>query len=114
MRSAIGFGLCGGLDSALRGGDVVIGARVLSGGAGVMVDESVARELAARLRAAGERVSLDAVAGVEAPVLTRAAKAELRKATMAASVDTGSAIAARPSPSRASSAIPPTANCRLS
>ncbi len=60
-----------------------------------MADESIAHKLAARLRAAGERVSLGAVAGVDAPVLTRAAKAELRNATMAASVDMESQIAAR-------------------
>jgi nucleoside phosphorylase len=86
-------------------------------GASVMADEPVARQLAARLGAAGERVSLGAVAGVDAPVLTRAAKAKLRNATMAAAVDMESGIAARfaarPSPSCASSAIPPSAICRL-
>jgi adenosylhomocysteine nucleosidase len=91
----ISFGLCGGLDPALRSGDVVIGTQVLAGGAGLVVDQNVARELAARLGAAGERVSLVAVAGVDAPILTTAAKAELRKATMAASVDMESHIAAR-------------------
>jgi len=95
FRLAISFGLCGGLDPALRSGDVVIGARVLCGGAGVVADERVARELAARLAAAGERVSLGAVVGVDAPVLTGAAKAELRRATMAAAVDMESGVAAR-------------------
>lgn len=95
LRLTVSFGLCGGLDPALRSGDVVIGTRVVAGGASVVADESVAHELAARLRAAGERVSLGAVADVEAPVLTRAAKAELRNATMAAAVDMESQIAAR-------------------
>ncbi|MGO9771562.1 MAG: phosphorylase [Roseiarcus sp.] len=95
LRLAISFGLCGGLDPAVRSGDVVIGARVLSGGAEFIADESVARQLAARLAAAGERVRLGAVAGVDAPVLTRAAKARLRQATGAVAVDMESGIAAR-------------------
>jgi adenosylhomocysteine nucleosidase len=95
FRLMISFGLCGGLDPALRSGDVVIGTRVLAGGASLIADESVARELAARLGAAGERVSVGAVAGVDAPVLTRGAKTELRNATMAVGVDMESQIAAR-------------------
>ena len=81
FRLIISFGLCGGLDPALRSGDVVIGTRVLAGGTSVVADHGVARELAARLGAAGERVSLGAVAAVDAPILTRAAKAALRNAT---------------------------------
>jgi hopanoid-associated phosphorylase len=95
LRLVVSFGLCGGLDPALRSGDVVIGAQVLCGGADVRTDESVARQLAARLAAAGERVRLGAVAGVDAPVLTRAAKARLRQATGAVAVDMESGIAAR-------------------
>jgi hopanoid-associated phosphorylase len=95
FRLIVSFGLCGGLDPALRSGDVVIGTRVVAGGASVMADESVARELAARLGSAGERVSLGAVAGVDAPILTRTAKDALRKATMAVGVDMESQIAAR-------------------
>ncbi len=95
FRLMISFGLCGGLDPALRSGDVVIGTRVLAGGASIIADESVARELAARLGAAGEHVTLGAVAAVDAPILTRAAKAALRNATMAVGVDVESQIAAR-------------------
>jgi adenosylhomocysteine nucleosidase len=95
LQLTISFGLCGGLDPALRSGDIVIGTSALAGGAAVLADESITRDLAARLQAAGERVSVGAVAGVDAPVLTRLAKAELRKATMAAAVDMESHIAAR-------------------
>jgi adenosylhomocysteine nucleosidase len=95
FRLIVSFGLCGGLDPALRSGDIFIGTRVVAGGASVMADESVARELAARLGSAGERVSLGAVAGVDAPILTRTAKDALRKATMAVGVDMESQIAAR-------------------
>jgi adenosylhomocysteine nucleosidase len=95
FRLTISFGLCGGLDPALRSGDVIVGTRVLAGGATVMADESVARELAARLGAAGERVRLGVIAGVDAPVLTRVAKAELRNATMAVAVDMESHVAGR-------------------
>jgi adenosylhomocysteine nucleosidase len=91
----ISFGLCGGLDPALRTGDVVIGTQVMAGGASVVADESVARELAGRLGAAGEHVTLGAVAAVDAPILTRAAKDALWKATMAVGVDMESQIAAR-------------------
>lgn len=94
-RLLISFGLCGGLDPALRSGDVVIGTRVIADGASVMADESIARELAARLRAAGERVTLGAVAGVDGPVMTQAAKAEIRDATSADSLDMESQIVAR-------------------
>ena len=95
VRLTISFGLCGGLDPALRSGDVVIGTRVLAGGASVVADESVTRELAARLGAAGEHVTLGAVAAVGAPILTRAAKDALWKATAAVGVDMESQIAAR-------------------
>lgn len=91
----ISFGICGGLDPSLRSGDIVIGTQVVTDSASVMTDERVAHELAARLTAAGERVHLGAVAGVDAPVMTRDAKAELRKATKASSVDMESQIAAR-------------------
>lgn len=91
----ISFGICGGLDPNLRSGDVVVGAQVVTDGVSLTADESVAQELAARLTAAGERVHLGVVAGVDTPVLTRAAKAKLRQATKAISVDMESQIAAR-------------------
>lgn len=91
----VSFGICGGLDPSLRSGDVIVGAEVVTDSVSMMTDESVARELAARLAAAGERVRLGVVAGVVAPVLTRAAKAELHRATKAVSVDMESQIAAR-------------------
>jgi hopanoid-associated phosphorylase len=95
LRLTISFGICGGLDPSLRSGDIIVGTHVVADGASVTTDEHVARELVARLKAAGERVRLGVVAGVDAPVLTRAAKAELHKATNAASVDMESQIAAR-------------------
>jgi adenosylhomocysteine nucleosidase len=95
LRLTISFGLCGGLDPALQSGDIVIGTQVLAGGGAIKADETVSRELAARLGAAGERVSLGAVVGVDAPVLTRGAKAKLRNATMAVAVDMQSQIVAR-------------------
>jgi hopanoid-associated phosphorylase len=95
MGLTVSFGICGGLDPSLRSGDIVIGTQVVTEDSSVMTDERVAVALAARLTAAGERVSLGVVAGVDAPVLTRAAKAELRRATKAASVDMESQIAAR-------------------
>ncbi len=94
-RLTISFGICGALDPSLRSGDIIIGTHVVTDGDVVMADEEVTWALAARLKAAGERVKIGAVVGVDAPVLTRAAKAELRKATKGASVDMESQIAAR-------------------
>jgi hopanoid-associated phosphorylase len=95
IRLAISFGLCGGLDATLESGDVVVATRALGGGESLPADEAVARALADRLQAAGERVRLGAVADAAAPVLTRAAKAELRRVSEAIAVDMESAAAAR-------------------
>jgi hopanoid-associated phosphorylase len=92
---AISFGLCGGLDPALQSGDVVVGTRALAGGESLPADEGVARALADRLRARGERVRFGAVVDAAAPVLARAAKAELRRTTEGIAVDMESAAAGR-------------------
>jgi adenosylhomocysteine nucleosidase len=95
IRLAISFGLCGGLDPALRCGDFVIGTRVMADGHSLDADLGTARLLAQRLAAAGERAHLGAMACVDAPVLTTRAKAELHLATGAAGVDMESLIAGR-------------------
>ena len=90
----VSWGLCGGLDPRLRPGDLILGAEVVSNEGAVRTDEAVTASLArAPPRDAGARVVIERVAAADAPVLTAAAKADLRRATGAAAVDMESLIA---------------------
>ena len=89
----VSWGLCGGLDPRLRPGDLILGAEVVSDEGAVRADEAVTASLAQRLGHAGARVVVERLAASDAPVLTAAAKAELRRATDAAGVDMESLIA---------------------
>jgi len=89
----ISWGLCGGLDPRLRPGDLILAKEVVSEDGAIRTDEAVTSLLAQRLVGAGARVVVDRLAGAVAPVLTAAAKAELRCATGAAAVDMESRIA---------------------
>jgi adenosylhomocysteine nucleosidase len=91
----VSWGLCGGLDPRLRPGDLILGAEVVSDEGAVRTDEAVTLSLAQRLGGAGERVSVERLAASNAPVLTAAAKADLRRASGAAGVDMESLIAGR-------------------
>jgi hopanoid-associated phosphorylase len=91
----VSWGLCGGLDPRLRPGDLILGAEVVSEEDAVRTDEAVTLSLAQRLLGAGARVVVERLAASDAPVLTAAAKAELRRATGAAGVDMESLIAGR-------------------
>jgi adenosylhomocysteine nucleosidase len=89
----VSWGLCGALDPRFRPGDLVLGAEVVSGGGAVRADEAVTSSLAQRLGGAGVRVVVERLAASDAPILTAAAKAELRRATGAVAVDMESLIA---------------------
>ena len=89
----VSWGLCGGLDPRLRPGGLILGAEVVSDQGVVRTDETVTSSLAQRLSSAGARVVVERVASADAPVLTAAAKADLRRATQAAAVDMESLIA---------------------
>jgi hypothetical protein len=92
----ISWGLCGGLDPKLRPGDLILGAEVVSNDGAVRTDEAVTASLAERLVGAGARVVVvERLAASDAPVVTAAAKADLRRATEAAGVDMESLIAGR-------------------
>ena len=91
----VSWGLCGGLDPRLRPGDLILGAELISTDGAVRTDEAVTSSLARRLPAAGARVHIERVAAADAPVLTAAAKADLRRASGAAAVDMESLIAGR-------------------
>jgi len=89
----VSWGLCGGLDPRLRPGDLILGAEVVSDEGSFRADEAVASSLSQRLGSAGARVAVERLAASDAPVLTAAAKADLRRATGAAGVDMESLIA---------------------
>jgi adenosylhomocysteine nucleosidase len=89
----VSCGLCGGLDPRLRPGDLILGAGVVSDKGAVRTDEAVTASLAERLVGAGARVVVERLAASEAPVVTAAAKAALRRAAGAAGVDMESLIA---------------------
>jgi adenosylhomocysteine nucleosidase len=89
----VSWGLCGALDPRFRPGDLILGAEVVSDEGAVRADEAVTSSLAQRLRSAGARVVIERLAASDGPVLSAAAKAELRRATGAAGVDMESLIA---------------------
>ncbi len=89
------WGVCGGLDSRLRPGDLVVGAEVVSGEGSIRTDQAVTSALERRLIDAGARVVVERLAAADAPVLTVGAKAELRRATGGAAVDMESLLAGR-------------------
>jgi hypothetical protein len=94
-RLVMSWGICGGLDSRLRPGDLVIGAELISGEGSIRSDDAIASSLERRLIDAGRRVVLERIAAADAPVLSAVAKAELRSATGASAVDLESLIAGR-------------------
>jgi adenosylhomocysteine nucleosidase len=91
----VSWGVCGGLDSRLRPGDVVVGSAVVSDDGDIVTDEAVRSSLERRLRAVGARVVVERVAAADAPVLTVRAKTDLRRATGASAVDMESLTAGR-------------------
>jgi adenosylhomocysteine nucleosidase len=91
----VSWGLCGGLDPRLRPGDLILGAEVVADEGAVRTDDAVTLSLAQRLGGAGVRVSVQRLAASNAPVLTAAAKRDLRRASGAAAVDMESLIAGR-------------------
>jgi adenosylhomocysteine nucleosidase len=95
VANVISWGLCGGLDPRLRPGDLILGAEVVSAEGRIVTDDAVTSSLARRLTDAGARVAIERVAGVDSPVSTTRAKAELRVATGAAAVDMESLTAGR-------------------
>ncbi len=91
----ISWGICGGLDSRLRPGDIILGVEVVSAEGSIRTDEAVTSSLKQRLINARARIVLERLAAADAPVLTVGAKAELHRATGAAAVDMESLTAGR-------------------
>lgn len=87
----ISFGLCGGLDPALRAGDLVLSLEVMTAEGALSPRADVFERLALLLPDARK----GPMAGVDAPLLTAVAKQAARAATGAAACDMESAAAAR-------------------
>lgn len=91
----ISWGVCGGLNSRLRPGDVILGTEIVSDDGSIRTDEAVTSSLERRLIDAGARIVVERLAAADAPVLTVGAKAELHSVTGAAAVDMESLTAGR-------------------
>jgi hopanoid-associated phosphorylase len=94
FRAVISFGVAGGLDPALKSGDIVVATEVLAGDdrwlAELPLNESQIAGMALKRR----RVVRGGLAGVEQVIAARAGKAALWSETGAAAVDMESHIAA--------------------
>jgi adenosylhomocysteine nucleosidase len=118
LRMVVSFGMCGGLDPALRCGDIVLGTDVVSGGESVMPDAALTQALKRRLVDGGQRLTLGRIVGANAPILTGKEKSALRNATAAVAVDMESLAAglfakARGTPFAVLRAVNDPANCDL-
>jgi hypothetical protein len=89
------LGLCAGLDPRLRPGNPVTGDEASFREEHGRTNEGAASALTRRLSEAGEQVSAECFAAVEAPLLAADEKPQLRLATGAAAVDMESLIAGR-------------------
>jgi hopanoid-associated phosphorylase len=94
IRGVISFGVAGGLDPALRPGDVVVATEVLAGDTRWLAGLTLNEELIASVALGRSRVVRGGLAGVEQVVAARSVKAALRLETGAAAVDMESHIAA--------------------
>jgi adenosylhomocysteine nucleosidase len=94
FRGVISFGVAGGLDPALKSGDVVVATEVLAGDTRWLAGSALNEEMIASVALRRRRVVRGGLAGVEQIVAARDGKAALRSETGAAAVDMESHIAA--------------------
>ena len=94
FRGVISFGVAGGLDPALKSGDVVVATEVTAGDTRWLAGTSLNEELITSIALKRRRVVRGGLAGVEQVVAGRSCKAALRSETGAAAVDMESHIAA--------------------
>ncbi len=94
FRGVISFGVAGGLDPALRSGDVVVATEVLSGDTRFLADMALNEEMVASATLKRRKIVRGGLAGVEQVIAARACKAALRSETGASAVDMESHIAA--------------------
>jgi adenosylhomocysteine nucleosidase len=85
--AVVSFGLAGGLDPALRAGDVIVAETVRDGAQSFDADPALRKVLMEGLISAGLRAREGVVVGVDAPVMTAADKSALRERSGAIAVD---------------------------
>ncbi len=94
FSAIVSFGLAGGLDHALRPGDLVIADTVVSGDDRHKTHGRLSDALAEGAAARGCRTIPGAIVGVDQPAMDRHAKTRLRERARAAAVDMESHLAA--------------------
>lgn len=94
IRGVISFGVAGGLDPALKPGDVVVATEVMAGARRWETTEALSAELIAGAGLGHRTAVRGGLAGVEKVIGTQVGKAALRSETGAAAVDMESHIAA--------------------
>jgi hopanoid-associated phosphorylase len=94
VRGVISFGVAGGLDPALKSGDVVVATEVMAGENRWLAASALSEELITGAGLGRQRVIRGGLAGVERVVAAQSGKAALRSQTGAAAVDMESHIAA--------------------
>jgi len=94
LKAVISFGIAGGLDPALEPGNLVLAVRVHYGSQTWTADPPLVSSLSQNFAAAGLATRHGAIAGVDAPVMTPAGKAEQRAVTGADAVDMESHLVA--------------------
>ena len=95
VRGIVSFGVAGGLDPALRSGDIMIATEVVAAEERWATVAALSDQLVAVPRPGRHRIVSGVLAGVEEVVLGQVGKAALRATTGAAAVDMESHIAAR-------------------
>lgn len=94
FSAIVSFGLAGGLDYALRPGDLVIADSVVSGETRHETHGYLSGALAEAVAASGCKAVPGAIVGVDEPAMDTAAKASLRASARAHAVDMESHLAA--------------------
>jgi hopanoid-associated phosphorylase len=95
VRGIVSFGVAGGLDPALRSGDIMIATEVVAAGDRWPTVAALSDKLVALPRRGPHRIVSGVLVGVEEVVLGQVGKAALRATTGADAVDMESHIAAR-------------------
>jgi len=94
FSAVVSFGLAGGLDPSLSSGTMIVGSGVVAESERFECAPALVEVLVEGFSGAGARTRHGLVAGVEAPVMTAAAKAQLFRETGALAVDMESHLAA--------------------